>query len=206
MADPVYRFRLSLLRKEETWRLGDAALHRVENGVARSIPFAGIDSIRIYHAPGLRVGGGTAAPAFERCVIRRRGGRPVVLSSNHFAGLAKFEDRGATFRPFVDALVGRVAAANPRTLFLAGMPPLLWGCWLVLLVAVAVVAPLTVVLIVVELSAGESLSPGLIAAVVILLGVLFSFAAYVRTIRRNRPRRFDPRQGGFRRLLDELRG
>jgi hypothetical protein len=43
---------------------------------------------------------------------------------------------------------------------------------------------------------------------VLLLGVLFSFGSYLRTVRRNRPRVFDPRTPGTAgtRHLEEMRG
>ncbi len=208
MTDPIYRFRPSLMRKEETYRLSDVALVRTARGEEAGLPFADIRSVRIYGSPGLRTLGGTAAPDFQRCVVRPRRGHAMVLGSNHFLGLGRFQDRSQTFRPFVDALVQRVAAANPGATFIAGMPAPLWWTWILILLAVVVVTPLVVLLIIIGLVEARHIDPPLILVAALLLGILFSLASYLRTVRRNRPRRFDPRGGGpgGASLLDELRG
>jgi hypothetical protein len=91
-------------------------------------------------------------------VVWPRRGRAVVLSSNHFVGLGRFEDRSASFRPFVDALVGRIAAANRNTRFVFGMPPALWWFWVALLFAVALLAPLSLIMIVAALAQGRGIA------------------------------------------------
>jgi hypothetical protein len=53
-------------------------------------------------------------PAFARCTLKPNAGRAVILSSNHFAGLANWESRNGSFNPFVDALLRRAALGNPR--------------------------------------------------------------------------------------------
>lgn len=188
MADSEYRFRLSLARKEETWRLNDEALECAAGGREWRLPFAEIRTIRIYRSPGL----GVFAPTFARCVIRPRRGKAVVLSSNHFAGLGRFEDRLSSFRPFVEALTRRVAAANPGAELVAGMPPGLWWTWAVVLALAAIVTPLAAVMIVVDLTSGRGFNPALLVVMAILLTLFFGLSGYVRTLRRGRPRRFDP--------------
>jgi hypothetical protein len=208
MADLVYRFRPSILRREETYRLGSTTLLRSAGGIETTIRFSEILSIRIYGAPGFRTGIGTVGSDFERCVIRRRRGRALALSSSHLVALGRSEDRADSFRPFIDALVARVAAANPATVFRAGMPPALWACWLAILVAVVVVGPLALILILAALATGAHIESPLILTTVLLLGVLCSFRSYSRTVRRNRPRPFDPRTAGGAspRFIEETRG
>jgi hypothetical protein len=208
MADLVYRFRPTIFRKEETYRLTDTAMVRTAKGMETVIPFEEIGSVRLYGSPGLRTPIGTVATDFERCVIRPRRGAALALSSNHFVSLGRFEDRTTSFRPFVDALVARVAAANPRTVFHAGMPSSLWAFWILVLVMVIIFAPLAVAMIIVNLVNGEPIAPASIMGTVLLLGVLFSFGSYLRTVRRNRPRIFDPRTPATAgtRHIEEMRG
>ena len=194
MDAPVYRCRLSLYRKaEETYRLSDLALSWT--GAARdgAVAFADVRALRLYEAPGLA----GVAPGFARCVVWPRRGRAVVLSSNHYLSLGKFEDRSASFRPFVDALVRKVAAVNNTARFISGMPAALWWFWTAILLAVAVVAPLALVVIVVELAAGRGFPTGGIVALFIVLAIFLGLLGYVRQLWRNRPRRFDPRAPGW---------
>ena len=192
MTDLIYKLRLSLSSEEATYRLGANALHATTANGTRTLPFAEIDRVRIYESPGMASLSGQIAPAFTRCVIRPRHGRAIVLSSNHFVGLGRFEDRSATFRPFVDTLVARLASANPGVRFLAGMPPALWWTWVALLVAVALATPAFIVVVVQELIAGRALQLPAIVSSLIVLGTALSIVTYARVLRRNRPRRFTP--------------
>jgi len=192
VTDPTYKLRLSLSSEEATYRLGENALHCTSAKGTRALPLAEIDTVRIYDSPGLASLSGQIAPAFTRCVIRPRRGSAIVLSSNHFVGLGRFEDRSATFRPFVDTLITRLGSANPGARLLAGMPPALWWTWVVLLVAVALVLPVFSVVIVRELIAGRALQLPAIVSSLIVFGTALSIVSYARVLRRNRPRRFTP--------------
>jgi len=194
MDEPVYRCRLSLYRKgEDTFRVNDVALTMTGGGSDRSVALGDIRAVRIYEAPGL----GTGFPGFARCVIWPRRGRAVVMTSNHFLGLGRFEDRSATFRPFVEALVRRIAAATPATRFIFGMPPALWWFWVALLAAVAMLAPLSLVIIVAALAQGRSLPVQSFIPLGIVFVVFLGLFGYIRQLRRNRPRRFEPRAPGW---------
>jgi hypothetical protein len=192
VTEPTYTLRLSLAGEEATYRLGETALQSTTASGTRTLPFAEIGFVRVYESPGLASLYGQVAPAFARCVIRPRHGRAVVLSSNHFLGLGRFEDRSATFRPFVDALIARVAAANPGAEFMSGMPPALWWTWVALLVMVALVTPVFMVVMVRELVAGHALQLPAILSSLIVLGTALAIVSYARVLRRNRPRRFTP--------------
>jgi hypothetical protein len=185
-------------KTEATYRLTDSALVWSNRGVEGRLPFSDIRQVRIYRTPGVGFGGATFAPGFQRCVVRPHSGRAQVLSSNHYAGPAKIEDRSASFQPFVDALIRRVATANPGTAFISGMPAALWSAWAVLLlVVVMLLAPLALLVIVITLTQGHLLY-GLLTTV-LLLGILLALVLLVRFLLRNRPRRFDPRDAGRRR-------
>jgi hypothetical protein len=194
MAEPEYRFRLSLARKEETYRLTESALVRsAPAGAETSLPFSDVAQIRIYGSPGMQLLGSTLGPSFARCVVRPRRGRAIVLSSSSFQGFGKFDNRWTVFRPFVQALVQRVAAANPQAVFLAGMPPALWWTWIVLVAAAVVTTPLAALLIIVDLAEGRGIRLPAVVATIVLLSILLNLRSYIRGLRRNRPRTFDPR-------------
>jgi hypothetical protein len=194
MDEPVYRCRLSLARKaEEIYRLGDVALAVTGAGHDRTLAYADIRAVRVYEAPGF----GTGIPTLARCVVWPRRGRAVIVSSNHFLGVGRFEDRTASFRPFVEALVRRVAAANRETRFMFGMPPALWWFWVALLLAVALLAPLAVVMIAVELASGRGIAPQSLVPLGIVFVVFLGLFGHIRRLRSNRPRRFEPRAASW---------
>jgi hypothetical protein len=193
MDQPVYRCRLSLARKgEDIFRVNDVAFSMTGAGRERSIAHADIRAVRVYESPGL----GSVA-GFARCIVWPRHGRAIVLSSNHFLGVGRFEDRSAAFRPFVDALVRRIAAANRDTSFIFGMPPALWWFWVLLLAAVAMLAPLALVMIIAELAQGRGIPAQALVPLGIVFVVFLGLFGYIRQLRRNRPRRFEPRAPGW---------
>ena len=194
-ARPVtYQFRPSLLQREQTYHLTERALVQSGSGAAREIPFADIAMIRIYGSPGARTIGGPVSSGFARCVVCPTHGRAVVVASRHFVGLGNFEDRSDSFTEFTDALVARVAAANPATVFRAGMPVALWLTWVFIALASVVVTPLLLVVFVVEMA--DNVAVTLIAAAVYLAIVAVGLAHYGRKLWRIRARPFDPRAGG----------
>jgi hypothetical protein len=192
MDHPTYSVRLSLFSKEVAYRLTDRALVWSEGGVERSLDFSDIRQIRVYDSPGV-----WSMPTFSRCVIKPRRGRARILSSNHFAGVGTFEVRMERYRPFVDALIRQVAAANPATTFIAGMPMALWVSYLVILVGLVIVTPLGVVLAIWMSLQGAGMSGGFVASLVVCLGFLVGIVPMWRLVRRNRPRPFDPRVRGW---------
>jgi hypothetical protein len=187
MNDPTYRFRLSRFRKEATYRLTDAGLAWSDGAREDALAYADMRQMRIYDTPGV-----SGMPGFTRCTIKRRTGRAVILSSNHFGGIGDWESRSESFRPFVDALVRRAAAANPQIAFISGMPMALWVTWIVLMVALLIVTPLGVAAVVIG---GAEMSAGAYSAFAICAGLLLGFFPLLRLVRRNRPRRFDGREG-----------
>jgi hypothetical protein len=192
VVDPTYTLRLSFASEEATYRLSEDALQCTTAKGTRTVPFAEIDMVRLYESPGQTSLFGQIAPAFARCVIRPRRGQAIVLSSKHFTGLRRFEDRSATFQPFVDTLVARLASAHPGAQLLAGMPPALWWTWVALLAAVALVTPVFIVVIVQELVAGRALQTPAVMSGLLVFGAALGIVSYARVLRRNRPRRLTP--------------
>ncbi len=187
MDAPAYSFRLSLARKETAYRLTGEALAWTEGGRDGALAFADMRRIRVYESPGAN-----EMPAFARCTIKPNAGRAVILSSNHFAGLANWESRTERFRPFADALLRQAALANPRIEFISGMPAALWIGWLAILVGICLIAPLGVAVVVAE---GKDMTPGTLGALAVCAGLVLAFFPLLRLIRRNRPRRFDGSAG-----------
>jgi hypothetical protein len=193
MEQAAYSVRLSLWGREKSIQLNDGAL--IVSGDP-PIAFAGIREIRTYDSPGLTfLGGATIAPAFKRCVIRPARGRAIVLSSSNLLGFGRFEDRSASYEPFVGKLIQAAGAANPKTIFIAGMPMALWLSWLFILAMAAVIAPLALILIVVMLLGGHAPPVGLIVSAIVLLSVLTGIVQLIRMLRKNWPRAYDPRAG-----------
>jgi hypothetical protein len=120
----------------------------------------------------------------HRCDVTLSGGERGTLWSTHFVGVAEFEDRAATYTPFVRALIARVAAANPNCAFRAGTRPLGYWSGLIFLLVMAIVAVWLLALV-----GGSAISDVTWTKLFVVIAMIPLALAYAR---KNRPRRFLP--------------
>ncbi len=137
MDELTFSGRASLASPEMTWRLGDEALDWTSDKGHGRLSLADISQVRLYAMPKATMpmlGGATLTPGFEQCLVTPKRGKMLRLVSSHFKGVGDFEDRSASFDPFVQALLRRTAAANPRARLLQGAPNGIWSLWLGVLI------------------------------------------------------------------------
>jgi hypothetical protein len=150
---------------------------KIEPGGAARFAYTGITELRLSYDP-------TRFDARRhRCDVRSASGAGTLWST-HFAGVADFEDRAASYTPFVRALVAHVAAANPNCAFRAGTRPLAYWAGQLFLLAMAIVA-----IWVIAMVGGSALSEVTWAKLFVVIGLIPLAFAYAR---KNRPRRFEP--------------
>jgi hypothetical protein len=163
-----YSFRRSILEPEKTYTLyADRVEVAADGERPRVYP---LDQVEGVHLKFDR----TKQRAYFQCLVHTAGGR-VSLRHVHFAGIANFDDRRATYTPFVRALL-LALAQRPGVHFRAGS--------LLNFVTALVALPLLAVLGVVALTM-DRMAPAAFAA----------FLAFicVSVLRRSLPRGFDPR-------------
>lgn len=123
MTAPTHSVRNSLADKERSFTLGPDALHWSDAEGEGRMPYAEVRDMRLI---------AYTSPIGEtyQCTVRATTGDKVKLRSAHYVSLNNFEDRGATYAPFVRALASRIAAAAPKAKFIEGSPAL-WVVWLI---------------------------------------------------------------------------
>jgi hypothetical protein len=171
--------RASAFEGAVTWRLGADRLEREQApGTMARLPYAEIAEVRLSFAPS----------RFDRvryrCEIRPARGGALTILSTHYAGVDDFEDRAASYAPFVRGLIARVAAANPRAQFRSGKTPFVYVAEHAFLVAMLALL-LLILFLVGDLALGTVvlIKLGLLAAAIPLLIVY---------ARKNWPRKFAP--------------
>jgi hypothetical protein len=177
MTEPTHTVRNSLADKMRTFTLGPDALHWTDDGGEGQLAYRDVRVLRLiaYTSP--------IGETFQ-CTLRGRNGDKIKLRSAHYQSLNNFEDRTATYAPFMRALAPRIAAATPDAKFIAGSTAL-WTVWLILGVLC-----LGVVLLLI-LSLVEGLPPA--GAWVIAIGVCIAAVPLAwRRIREGGANRFDP--------------
>jgi hypothetical protein len=177
----AYSVRANVFEPEMTWRLGPDALE-VETGAGAAplrLPYRDFIEIRLSFAPS------RADSARYRCDLRVFGQASTAILSTHYAGIADFEDRGASYAPFVRGLVAQVAAANPKCRFRAGKSFIVY--WAEHLFLLAMVALLVAVLIAIGSSHWSEVTWNKFWITLAAIPLLIAYS------RANWPRRFDPR-------------
>ncbi|HUU66307.1 MAG TPA: hypothetical protein VMW57_03370 [Methyloceanibacter sp.] len=178
MTEPTNTVRNSLAEKARTLTLGPDALHWSDaSGGESHLAYKDVRDLRLI-AFALPVG-----ETFQ-CTLRGKKGDKVKLRSAHYQSLNNFEDRTATYAPFIRSLAPRIAAAAPDAKSIAGSTAL-WIVWLILgLLCLGVVLLLI-------LSLFEGLPP--VGAWVIAIGVCIASVPLAwRRIREGSAHSFDP--------------
>lgn len=142
------------------------------------IRLSDIVELELKYAPGRFQTGRCTASA-----VLRKGGM-LVLASNHYAGIADFEDRSEAYAAFVRALAPSIAAANPSAKFTRGYRKSSLYLGAMLTLAGGVFISVLIVPI--------ALATGLSAIVPLAMLMVLSGPAAVAEVRRNWPGVYDP--------------
>lgn len=115
----IYRRRAGRLsRGEREWRVEpDALVSRGASGRERRIPWADVVSVRV----GFNAARGR--PWRHLTELQPRHGAKIELDNAHFLAPGAYEDRSASYGPFVRAALARIGAANPNARALMGETP-----------------------------------------------------------------------------------
>ena len=94
---------------EDVWSVeGDSLVHKRADGTVARRQLSEVTSVRLRYAPTSYK---TWRYAFE---IRFKAGHAWHIDNGHFAGIADFEDRSATFVPFVREVIQLVSQHAPQ--------------------------------------------------------------------------------------------
>jgi hypothetical protein len=185
LPNATYQFRRSIAARVEEYSLTENAL--VWSG--GSAPFVDINAVRIYSIPGMiMLGAGQVAQPSRRCAIYLKSGKVIQLSSQHFLGLGKTEDRSQALVHFVGALAASVRAANPTARFLSGMPPVLWWAWFLTFAGLALALILCIVFGLIGLTIKHQNSVGTSVVFLVLVVMLIGPITFLRATWRRRTR------------------
>ncbi len=119
MTPVVYRRRRNALsRSEREWRVEeDALVTRGGKGGERRYPWKDFVAIRLCQEPAQH------RPWRYIFELQPKDKRKIVLDNAHFVSRGEYEDRSATYAPFVRAAAAQLAAINPKAQALIGETP-----------------------------------------------------------------------------------
>jgi hypothetical protein len=125
MPQPSHTVRNSLASKERTYHLSTDALQWEADGSQVRVAYADIDQMQLISYANF---GGMQG----QCTLHTRSGEKICIRSHHYAGLNNFEDRSATYAPFITGLARQIASSSPNARFVKGSTGLV-VVWLVVL-------------------------------------------------------------------------
>jgi KDO2-lipid IV(A) lauroyltransferase len=108
-----HSFRLSFFHRERTYKLTSDALEWHDQAGSGRIAYSDIAQIHTFKTRKFGVGGQTSALVW-RCSLTSADGTKIELAQDHYVRLGVREDRGRSFRFFVNLLTARVSATNPH--------------------------------------------------------------------------------------------
>lgn len=119
MQPVTYKRRRSVLsRGEREWRIEpDALVMRTPAGAEKATPWRDIVSVRLCQEPAR---GRPWRYVFE---LQPRNQRRIRIDNAHSVGRRQYEDRSASYTPFVRAALARIAEHNPKACALMGETP-----------------------------------------------------------------------------------
>ena len=175
----VHSVRNGIRGPEITYTLTGDSLNWRGDGAPRSVPLTQISKLTLNIYP--------ADIADEEeihgmLVINTLAGEKLTVRSHHCKGLGSYENRAATYAPFVRALSQGVAAANPRAHFATGSS-FMKLLWLVLSLMIGALSALLAIVIIVT-----GLTWGLLSSYAIAIG---AFGLAWTLFRANQKQRFN---------------
>jgi hypothetical protein len=178
----AHRVRANVFASDAEWRLtGDRlSWSEISDGASRQGGLIALDqvaSIRLTREP-------TRGGVRMYCRIRTRDGVGTMISSAHHVGMLKGEDRSASYRALVKALIQRTAALNPQARFVTGAVPAGW--WSVVLGLAALFGTLGAMAV---LAGSEMFTTRLLLGLAL---VALGAPNLIRWLISNRPGTFDP--------------
>jgi len=188
-----YATRPSIATVETTYQVTDDELIWSSGPAQNRMRLADIQTVRLFTSPSVKYPflGNAPFGGYDLFVVKAQDGRTLSVTSKHFQSVAVFEDRRATFVPFVDAVMVRVVDINPAAVFLAGMPPGVRGLW----IGILAVLTLGVMFGVLTSIMGGGSLEGLILGLIFTVGTGFSLRSVLGVVTRGRQKSFDPRIG-----------
>jgi hypothetical protein len=169
-----YRKRENVFEKgEREWRVDPHALVlRTVEGAEMAYPWRDVTTVRLRHNPSRF---NLQRHAFD---VAFKNGIDWSIDNGHYAGFATFEDRTATYTPFVRAALARIAAEAPNAKVYMGSSLASYLAQ----VALVTVAFLALVAVFLTLPVFESSDPWWIGLKLVLIAAMLPpFIIWVRT-------------------------
>lgn len=174
---PAYSFRLSLLKKERTYRLEPDALVWIEGRKSGRVPYSDIRRVHIFSMPP------AMGQTIRRVILTGAFRGKLKIAATHFKGLGRFEDRSGSYFPFAEALLARITTASPNVAIRAGQGWISYLFWTAMLVFIVIILAFGAI----AFFAGGIAAPALPAFVILIAFLPVSW----RIARRGRPRKAD---------------
>jgi len=122
--------------------------------------------------------------AFYQCELKMRNGSLLLLKSQHYRGLADFEDRNKTYSEFVIGLHKLLALANPEVVYKKGVRFMSYVISMLIFAITGILFPI--------FSIGALITGNLLYGIIGFIGSIFLILKMVKYAKKNKPGTYDP--------------
>lgn len=134
MSKTCHSVRNSLIDRETRYCLDEESLTATSDRRELAVPYASIRRIGLIDYAGF-------GARHRQATVRTAENGTLKIRSHHYAGLSNFDDRSATYEPFVRELSRRVATGNAECAFVSGSSAMqVFGIAMLVILAGAVLA------------------------------------------------------------------
>ena len=173
-----YAFRKSALEKEKTYALTKEGIEVTDHEGNKTMHhYSDVSKVNTSYAASKN-------NSFYQCELKMASGPSLQLKSQHYRGLADFEDRNEAYREFVTALHKLLAAANPNVAYKKGISVAVYIASMAIFIIAGILFPIIAIF---ALIAGST-----IYGIIGIIGSLFLIIRMVTYSKKNKPGNYEP--------------
>ncbi len=173
-----YTFRKSAFEKEKTYTLTKEGIEVTDHEGAKYLyEYVNVIEVKTSYAASKN-------NSFYQCAVKMANGASLLLKSQHYRGLADFEDRNEAYSVFVTRFHNLLAAANPLVVYKKGIGLVGYIASMLIFVIAGLILPI--------ISIGALFTGSLLYGIVGILASIFLMIKMVRYARKNKPGKYAP--------------
>lgn len=173
-----YAFRKSAFEKEKTYALIKEGIEVTDHEGSKTL-WKYLDIVQVKTSYGA-----SKNNSFYQCVLKMANGTSLLLKSQHYRGIADFEDRNETYSAFVQGLHKLLALANPHVEYKKGIGLIGYIASMIIFIVAGLFLPI--------FSIGALIAGSLFYGIVGILASLFLILKMVTYSKKNKPGKYAP--------------
>ena len=173
-----YSFRKSAFEKEKSYELTESGIQIIDHDGTQSTIF--YDDIQEVNPSYMA----TKNNSFYQCILKLRSGEKVLIKSQHYRGIADFEDRSADYAAFIVGLHKVLTAAGQGIVYKKGIGKVAYFFSMLIFIVASILFPLSAI--------GMLVTGNLPFGAIALILSIFLIMRMIKYSKKNKPGHYTP--------------